>query len=151
MDVWLERLASIPDSVSRNFEHRFYRFNGKRWVEFTSLDLVYYPYALQSADQATVFVLAPIEADVGDDIVLGGIAPSVYQAPAGQKGLFGADWSSLTPYAGDPRPVLKALAERLSERLASGQLVKDELLTVDPSMRPAIEHERIAMLLKAAQ
>ena len=151
LDVWLERLASIPDSVSRNFEHRLFRFDGKQWAQFIVPELPYYPYALQVANHATVFVLAAIDDDVGDAIVLGGAPPSVYQAASGQQGLFGADGTSLTPYGGDPRPIFGALAEQLSRRLASGQLVKEELLTVPPADRPAIEQRRIDMLQKAAR
>ncbi len=151
MDVWLERLQSIPDSISRNYIQRLYRFDGKRWAEFIAPDLAYYPYALQGPDHGTVFVRAAIDADVGDDHVLAFAPFAVFQAASGQRGLFGGDGSALTPYAGDPRPIYQALAQRLSERLAAGQLASGELSVVDKAIRPHVQKERIAMLLKAAE
>jgi hypothetical protein len=149
MDVWLERLGSVPDSMSRNFEHRFYRCSRGRWVDFISPELSYYPYALRAPSGQTLYVVAPLDADVGDSIVLAGVMPTLYQPASERQGLFAGD-GQLTPYPGDPRPALRALAAALSARLHSGELLKEELSNVAPSLRAHVEKERIAMILKAA-
>jgi hypothetical protein len=151
MDVWLERLASIPASVSRGFEHRYYRFDGKHWESFIVPELAYYPYALKAKNGDTFYIQAAIPEDVGDDIVLGDAAPTVFQvAPGRKQGLFAADSPSLTPFPGDPQVLLQALATHLAERLQAGQLTKEELTTVAPPLRADIEKRRIESLLKEA-
>lgn len=152
MDVWLERFASMPDSISRDFEQRWYRFNVKRWDKVFYFPLEYYPYALRSSRGETFFIQASIYADVGDPVVLHGkeLALLILKINPERKGLLGEEY--FIPYKGNDRQgLLKALATGLTNRLASGKLVHEELADVSLDIRPQIERERIAMILKAAE
>jgi hypothetical protein len=127
----------------------FYRFVGKHWEPFIVPELAYFPYALKAKNGDTFYIQAAIPEDVGDDIVLGDAAPAIFQsAPGTKQGLFAAHGASLTPYTGDPKMLLQALATHLAARLQSGQLTKEELTTVAPLLRADIEKRRIETLLK---
>jgi len=126
MDVWIERLGDSPSPGMRSLEHGYFRFRAGKWQAFAS-DLKYYPYAIGSGKAGDiVYIEAPNEADIGDDMALG-TRETRLLVPAGWEQTVPGTLATLKllPFEGSPGPILDAAA-KLSGDAARFRFVPDQ-------------------------
>jgi len=130
MDVWVERLGDDPSPGMRSLERSYFRYRDGKWQPFAS-DLRFYPYAIHAAKvKDLIYLEAPTEVDIGDDMALGAQDFRLLVPAGWQQTVPGSlDTLLLAPFQGQPGPILQAAAVLLAERLEklSGAEAKKKL------------------------
>ncbi|GGX94520.1 hypothetical protein GJV26_26125 [Massilia dura] len=154
MDLWIERLGGNPSPGMRVLEQSHFRYKGGNWQKYsTSPTLKFYPYLLRLLKTGeTVYVEAPSDSDVSDNIVLGMQEIRIFFPPVWDETPGFLDDLILKPYQGRPGPILQALAVLLTERFARQEAEPGKRLAGNPRFpwSPDEEQKKIQWILKEA-
>jgi hypothetical protein len=152
MDVWIERLGESPSPGMRVLEKRYFRYKDMKWQK-SYTNLKFYPYAIRSEKTGEIlYVEAPSEYDVSDNIVLGMQEIRIFTPSGWDEESGSLDKLILKPYQGQPGPFLQALAFFLTEHLAQQKATTKKRRATNSTFdwNEVDEREKILWILQEA-
>ena len=152
MDFWVERLGDSDSPGMRTLQHRFLRFESGKWKPFQTR-LMFYPYAIEErSSRQEVFIVAPNEWDIGDDMALAMDGPSLFTPTGWVRKKGKVDRFGVAPVDANRGEILQALAAMLSARLQSDAELSAKPASAKPaSAKVEAERARIKSLLDEAK